>query len=250
MEESIKKIADITNSKYENFFILSGRSSNLSMQIPTPIKLDSNRNYKMGLKFFSVYNTIRNVTTENNKFKYSKDAGKTWETKTFEPGSYEASELIKELGDVDTSTNKPNIDFEPYIPTNKFKLVLRNNRQVDFTIDKSIRNILGFDSKKYTTTTIAENKSNIESQIDIINIHCDVVEGGYFNGLPQNIIYSIPSFTVPLGYKIIENLVKPIYLPVIISTISSIKLEIKDNNGNPIDFGEENITVQLHLKQI
>ena len=249
MEESIKKIADIANSKYENFFILNGKSSNLSMRIPTPINLDSSRNYKMGLKFFSVYNTIRNVTDQNNKIKYSKDGGTTWIDKTFEPGSYEAAELVKELGDVDAN-NKPNIDFEPYIPTNKFKLVLKNNRQVDFTIDKSIRNILGFNSKKYTTTTIAENKSNIENQIDIINIHCNIVEGGYFNGLQQNIIYSIPSFTVALGHKIIETPMKPIYLPITITSIHNIQLEIKDNNGNPIDFGEENITVQLHIKQI
>lgn len=243
MEAKIMELTNLLNSKYQEFFIISAKRSDIHQQFKTPITLDATRNYELGLKYFSVANSIKNVSDGNNKFHYSRDGGTTWFDKTLPTGSYE----IKALNDY---INSDNIKFEPYVTTNRVKLVLKNNHQVDFSKDNTIRNLLGFESKIYATTTIAENRANLENDISSINIHCDLIQGGYLNGEMKNIIYSIPSFTVPLGYRIIEQPISPIYLPVNKQSIREIRLRIVDDEGRLIDFGDEEIYIQIHLKQV
>jgi len=253
MEESLLKLSNVMSTKFEEFFIINGKSKNLSIRFPSPIQLDSSRNYKLGLKYFSVYNTIKNITEENNKFRYSKD-GTNWIDITLLPGSYEIKEITTAIGDPE------NIIFTAHMPTNRVQLILKNNRKVDFTINNSFREILGFESlifaagdKSYTAgdkSYIAKDEAKIDGGISSINVHCDIINGGYINENKKNIIYSIPSFTVPIGYKIIEREVNPVYLPLNTSLIQTINLKLIDEDDREIDFGYENVTIQLHLLQV
>ena len=95
MEELLKKFIDITNSKYERQFIIGKKSSEISEKLPYPIVLDENRNYKLGLTFFSVYNSIRNITESNNKLKIYN--GEVWKNIEIRPGSYEVMAIQEEI---------------------------------------------------------------------------------------------------------------------------------------------------------
>lgn len=227
---------------YEELFIINMKAP-LRIDFNVPIELDPKKKYKCGLKYFSVYNTIKNITDKNNKIKYSKDQGATWITKTIPPGSYEIREITKAIDD------EENLIFTDHPPTNKVQLILKNGRQVDFTADFNFREVLGFKSEVYKETCLAPYTANINNSINSINIRCNIITGGYLNNQLKNIIFSIPSFTVPIGYKIIEQPARPVYLPLNTSLIQNISLNIQDDNGHEIDFGNEIISIQLHLKE-
>ena len=66
----------------------------------------------------------------------------------------------------------------------------------------------------------------------------------------QNILFSVPTFTVPANYKIIEAPARLEYLHLITSTISEINLRIVDENDKLYDFKGEKIVIKLHITQL
>ena len=78
----------------------------------------------------------------------------------------------------------------------------------------------------------------IVPQIDLgrslINIKSDLINSGLLTSTnnklvtTQNILFSVPTFTVPANYKIIETPARPEYLHITTSTISEINLRIVD----------------------
>ena len=232
----------------EEFFIITSKSSKIRLTLDYECELDPNKNYKLGLKYFSVYNSIRNVSEQNNQLKISKDDGKTFKLLTLLPGSYEYVSINEYIAQfVGSYRDRPNIEFEGNLNLNKIKLNLRPKHQVDFNVENSINELLGFEKKLYTKSTLAPYKANIENNIDIINIHCNLVDGGFFNKNKQQIIFSIPTFTVPIGYRIVEKPFQTTYLPINTRGIKDINLDIKDGHGRYLDFGEEEICIQLHV---
>ncbi|ESP00356.1 hypothetical protein LOTGIDRAFT_173259 [Lottia gigantea] len=166
------------------------------------------------------------------------------------PGSYEYVAINEYLSEYGGSVNgKNNIEIEGNLNLNKIKLILKNNSQVDFNVENSLNALLGFDKQIYTQSTLAPHKANIENDIDVINILCNLINGGFFNKYKRQIIYSLPTFTVPIGYRIIEKPFQTTYLPLNSFMIKDINLEIKDGKNRFIDFGNEEIVIQLHLKQ-
>ena len=245
MEELIKKTVDIANYKYQDLFILKSKTSNISVNFHPSIELDPNRNYVIGLIYFTVFNNIKNITEKNNQIKVDNTLVKLIS------GSYtveKINEYISETGGV--VDNKYNVEFKPESTYNRFKLNLRNNKTVDFNVENSIADILGFEKKLYNKTTLAPNRANIENDIDSINVICNLANGGYVNGVKKNIIYSIPSFTVPIGYRINEKPTNVVYIPLNRTTIDKIDLYVQDDEGRLIDFSGEEIIVQLHINQI
>ena len=85
--------------------------------------------------------------------------------------------------------------------------------------------MLKFESKVYTTpTNFAENRPQIGLGRSLINIKSNLINSGTqidTNNLitSQNILFSIPTFTEPPNYKIIEALSKPEYMSIVSSKI-------------------------------
>ena len=105
---------------------------------------------------------------------------------------------------------------------------------VDFSVPNSFASLLGFDKSVYMSSStyfISQRKINI-SNINTINIECDLIQGGFYNGIKDNIIYNFPSFTVPVGFKIIEQMSPPIYLPITRKVINDIRFRILDQDCN------------------
>ena len=66
----------------------------------------------------------------------------------------------------------------------------------------------------------------------------------------ENILFSVPTFTVPANYKIIETPARPEYLHITTSTISVINLRIVDENDKLYNFKSEKIVIKLHITHI
>ena len=77
-------------------FILSGNKSDFTT-CHNSFTLDRNKNYEAALLSLDTYNSIPNITVENNIFSYSADNGKTWKTITFNTGAYELAAINNEV---------------------------------------------------------------------------------------------------------------------------------------------------------
>ena len=132
-------------------------------------------------------------------------------------------------------------------------LFVKPNYTLKFDEKSFFHTVLGFAADKKgeykTGNYISHNIINITS-ISTINIECDCIQGSYLNGEHTNILYSFPSNTVPTGYKFIERMNPPIYLPLTRKYLDRINFKISDDKGNLIDFNNEYITMYLHLKQV
>ena len=94
--------------------------------------------------------------------------------------------------------------FSANTNTLKTVLKLKNNYQVDFSIDNSLRTVLGFNEGTYTSNyQQSENIVNIVN-VNSILVNIDIITGSYVNGSVQPTIYSFFLDMSP-GFKVIEK---------------------------------------------
>lgn len=251
MEEGLKLLEAISNSlnqKYIEHFTIITNESKHSQRLDQPINLDQNKNYTVSLSFFTVYNTIKNITAKNNAFHY-KEKDEEWKTIKLREGSYEIGNLnteIQNLSGLDES--KFSFGAVQYLNRAELKIAKESGLKIKFD-DSSFGHILGFNNKNYDETTTAQNRADI-MKISTINIKTNLIDGGYIGNKPNNVLHTIPTFTVPVGYKIIEKPTLPIKSHLTKKTIDVITIEIVDEDGNLIDFSGEEITVKLTIEQV
>ena len=85
--------------------------------------------------------------------------------------------------------------------------------------------------------------------VNTILVNTDVISGSYLNGSQSPIVYSFFPNVDP-GYKIIEKPSHPIYLPVHLKTIATLRTTLTDQSGEHLDLRGERITIRYHLKEI
>ena len=71
--------------------------SDFTFNLSPPIHLKPNKKYEAALLEINLYNSIPNITEENNKFKYSTNEGKTWKIISLNKGSYELHAINDEI---------------------------------------------------------------------------------------------------------------------------------------------------------
>lgn len=250
-EEQLKILEKINNSlnqKYIEHFTIITNKSKYDLRLEQPINLDQNKNYNVSLIFFTVYNTIKNITSKNNSFHY-KELNQPWKTVKLREGSYEISNLNTEIQSL-TGLDENKLHFGAIQYLNRAELKIENGSGLEIKFDnQSFGTILGFENLTYDKTTIAKNRPDI-SKISTINIKTNLIDGGYIRNKRNNILHTIPTFTVPIGYKIIEKPSFPIRAPLSKKNIDIITIEIVDEDGNYIDFSGEEITIKLIIEQV
>ena len=105
--------------------------------------------------------------------------------------------------------------------TLKTVVELKNNYQVDFSIDSSLRIVLGF-NEPFTPVNYQES----ENVVNIMNVNSildniDVITRSYVNRKMQPTIYCFFLILSP-GYKIVEEPAHLKYLPVTLDTITNL----------------------------
>ena len=135
---------------------------------------------------------------------------------------------------------------------------LKSGVKVNFNHEKSFNTILGFEHKLYTNSVgLFKNRPQIDLGRSLINIKSDLINLGLLtsanNNLvtTRNILFSVPTFTVPANYKVIETpTISEYLLHITTSTISEINLRIVDENDKLYDFKGEKIVIKFHIRQI
>jgi hypothetical protein len=254
---TLKEIKDIivkrntTYSKILTFtwqsqYDADAKTARFTSNISPNIYLES-LNYSVALIGIQTFYSFPNVSSGiNNIFRWSKD-GAAYQNIEIPTGSYALDNIIKYI----TDALKPdgNIILSGDLNTLKCKIKISGAYTVDFTYANSINTILGFNSEILTAgNNIGENIVNILN-INSIFVNCDFITANYNNNRLQSSIYVFFPDVAP-GYKIVENITNPIYIPINKTDITDATVWLSDQDGNLIDFRGELITLTFHIKSM
>ncbi len=237
-------------SKSSQLINVSFKGSEYNLRFDPPMYY--NYPLELALHYISTYNTIPNLT--NSKISISFLDPTTNISNTFviyiPIGAYEVDNInsyivrqIKAMGleEEDVFLLEPNIQTAKSII--KIKSPITN-----IELNDELRDILGFRNNNLNQEeNISENNVQI-TKVNSINIEVGIIEGSTVNGSKKPIIHSFfPN--VGFGYKIINNINNPIYLPVFTNPISNIKIRITDQDGNLINNQNELVDLRFHLRE-
>lgn len=159
---------------------------------------------------------------------------------TIPVGSYEFEDLAKIL--------KLN-EIEILADRNTGKCSLKSVHTIDMEPENSIGSLLGFKPRilEKNIDHVSEALVNI-FKVNAIFVECSIVTGTYINGRDSHILHQFFPTVAP-GYKIVEVPTNIVYLNLLTDTLNSVSLKITDQEGRPVNFRGETITVRLHLKR-
>ena len=253
----LKQIARNTQPKSSFQLIVSSNKTEFMTKYDSSISLDPNSKYEIALVNLESYYSYPNVHSANNVFKYSADNGRTWNTILVPEGSYELDDInsalslqMKQNNHFDRVHNKAFISLAPNASTLRTIMdITHPSYQVDFNTDKSLRNILGFNAKVYRSGYYeSENIVNILT-LNSIFVEIDIINGSYVNGRPTPVIYSFFPNVSP-GFKIVQEPLNLVYLPVCVNRIDSLNVRLTDQNGRLLNLRGEIVTIRFHVREI
>lgn len=229
-------------------FTLKGSSSVLSADYYPPIDLNPNSQYVLGLIGLYTYNTIPNVMEGNNKFYYDEDD----KIITIPDGSYEISDieeylkdqlLVKDEDDDETFSLKPN--------NNTLQCMLKSKFRVNFESADSIGRMLGFSPKILVPNKKHDSDLPVQIiKVRTIRIECSITTSAYYDSRLSHTLYEFTPQVEP-GFSINIEPQHVIYLPINIrGSIDNIRLTLVDQDGQPVNFREEQIVIRLELKRL
>ena len=116
--------------------------SDYTVNFNQDIRLKDSVDYKIAFIWGKATNSFFNITETNNKLKYYN--GSTWKTVQLPIGGYKTikdfNTRIKSIID-----NKDNITLEADTISLKTKFIMKNDYRIDFRIDNSFGELLGFE---------------------------------------------------------------------------------------------------------
>lgn len=253
-EELLQAIVENTSQKDSFQIIVSDDKTRFTTKFNPPIQLNKKKYYEMALVNLETYYSIPNITSKNNSFTYSPDEGSNWTTITIPTGSYDIEDIndviqrkMKANGHWDATNEEYYVSILANPNTMKSILNIENNYQINFKPGKSLRKLLGFNSKIYSASQESERVVDILS-INSILVNVDIISGSYVNGRSQPTIYSFFPNVSP-GHKIVENPKTVIYLPITLDVVHIIQITLIDQDGNQLDLRGENITIRFHIRE-
>ena len=235
---------------------LSGKTCDFTTLFRHPIILDPNKKYEAAFLSLETYNSIPNITDENNKFVYSADNGRNWKTITLAKDAYELVEINNEIQRqmiVNSDYDRENNSFYVNISHSRLSAVVEitnHNYKINFNVQNSIGKILGFEKE---TLSVGYNKSprivNIMN-INSILINISLIQGGYVNGERRQAIHSFFPRVGP-GYKIsVFPQPKLLFYPINSHYINDIRVWLTDQDNKLIDLQGERITIRIVIREV
>ena len=250
-------------SKRDSYILsVSDSKSDFRVTLGDIINLNPNLDYEIALIRLEAYNSLYNVTTLNNNFRYFN--GTVWKTITLAPGAYEVAAINTEIqrqmkvnNDCLTTSGVTTYYFNlyPNMSTLRSVIDLTNNYQVDFTdanVPSNLRNILGYNQAIYSGLYNQSQNIIMIQTFNSLFVNCNLCTNSYLNNNNNQALRTFSPNTVPVGYKIIIEPPKPIWLPVMksVTSFNDYHLWISDEKGNVVSFNGENVTITLWLRSV
>lgn len=160
----------------------------------------------------------------------------------FPPGVYEIQDIAHQIKEIVPGTFLTG-------DTKSLKCVLYSPAIFDFNTEGFGRSLLGFRGLTEANKKVrSETRVNINNT-NVIRVHCNIASGSYLNGHENHAIYDFFP-VVPPGYKMVEVPSNIIYYPIDVDAIDTFTVSFRDQNNELIDFNEEEVTVNFHIKKI
>jgi hypothetical protein len=206
---------------------------------------------EIALLCLQTYNSIPNINETNNTICFQKDEKLEL---CLRPGCYEIEDVINEIKyQLKIKTNseqQKNIDLDMWVDKHDFRCNIKCDSLIYFPVTNSLASVLGFTQSTYENAKHgirSEKAVNINS-VNSIKVICDIAQGSFNNNDPSHSIYEFFP-TVESGAKIVQSPSNLIYYPILNSTIDSIRVNLVDQENNPIQNFEEKLTIVLHIKR-
>ena len=238
-------------------FILKGEGSDLTVVFREPITIPAGYEASLGLKGFVCYNNIPNITWNKNNAVRLKAPGKTYEICKLPTGAYELSYIYTHMREF-FETQYPNLKdvAENFVvlgdeATSKTEIVFKADYGMDFNIDSSIHEVLGFekdDKFEGVGRYISGKIVNITNVTQLI-FCCNIIEVSYINEIQVPFIFNC-SINVPPGFRMTRELTKITYKKLNTRQLCSIRVWIVDECGKAVDLRRDTLIVTLSLKFI
>ena len=135
--------------------------------------------------------------------------------------------------------------------TSKTEIIFKDNYGIDFNIENSIHEVLGFEKdQKFEGKGryVSKNFVYITSVTQLI-FCCNVIEASYINEIQVPFIFNC-AINVPPGFRMTRELTRITYKKLNTRQICSIRVWIVDEFGKAVDLREDTLIVTLSLKFI
>ena len=219
--------------------LLTGRSDVLESVFVPPIVLDPNKRHYVGLVEFVAYNSIPNIDGSNQVFCYGEDKREL----VIPKGAYEITAIEEELKQKLGSDN-----IELKANNNTLKCAIKCKFAIHFEHPRSLGPLLGFASKAYAADIWHESEHPVNiCSVNMVRLECNLATGSYINGAIAHTIFAF-SPNVPPGFQMKLSPRTIIYNRINTANIDRLRISLVDQDGRPVDFGQELIAVRLHIK--
>ena len=118
--------------------------------------------------------------------------------------------------------------------SNNYRLDLRGTQFGD---------LIGFEKKIITKTEFSSRLPNITNNIDVVNIHCDMIIDSIFDGRFSNTLAVIPTDNLTRSFSFEPR--RALFGPVSKSIVSEIQIYVTDSLGRPINLNGINWFMSL-----
>ena len=236
--------------------ILKGNGSDISIDFYEPIVIPTDEfEAKLGLKSFSTYNNIPNIEEGANNSLKIKVPGHEYKVFSLDTGAYElgmiGSQIVEWIKLTYPKLDKVEDNFKLIgnEATSKAEFVLKDGYGVDFSVQSSMYELLGFDKDQKIEGAeryVAKRIINIVNVTQLV-FNCSLTESNFVNGQESPFLYNC-GIDVPVGYRLFRELTDISYKRLTTSQISHIRLWIVDQDGAPVNLRKDKLTVTLSLR--
>ena len=250
LSRKLDKIIENTKPKSSYMITFNGKGGKIEKSFEPEISVASGCHYEIAFTSLETYFSIPNIDASNNLLQITNS--KVWSEVKIETGCYGLVSLNTSISrKLDVLDMTKAVQFEANYSTFKCIMNIKKGFSVDFSKKESLSTVLGFDKKVYKAGTSdksfeSERIVNI-MKVNSILVHCDLVDGSYFNGRKAPIIYSFFPLAEP-GDKIVEKPTEYIYLPISSDVIRRMSVWLTDQDLNPINLRDESLTIEFHLR--
>ena len=252
--EDVKKLVEFVEPGQQNLIVMSGKGSKLRNVFNPPLELNmSSVGYEMCLIRLETYFSFPNIAESNNAVNISIN-DKLYKIK-IPTGCYDIDSintvLQKQLS-MQTGGKKTEQYVVLSANKNTLKCVLEIKDEktvVDFGVDNSLRTVLGFEAKKYSSVGDYESENIVNIlNVNSILVHCDIIDASRVNGELAPVIFNFFPDVSP-GEKIIAQPQHLIYIPLTMDIISSMTSWVTDQTRADIDLRGEELTLTFHVRK-
>ena len=254
----LEQIVFNTRGKIEEHMLIIMNKSTHEEHLLQPLQTN-NKQFKIAITFLSAYNGIFNVTSDNNKFYFTKSITDDdhFIMITIPPGSYEIESLNDEIKRIIiddehfTEANYPFMIKPNFSTLGSIIEITDPEAAISFRPDDSIGSLLGFNKR-----TIYEEYNLSDHQVEILSfdnifLECNIARKMIFRGRRSGIIHNFVMDVSP-GYRYIEKFRGGVqwYMMESKDIISSICFKIKNENNQIVSFNGQSISFRLSIKEI